>query len=272
MVFYVLLWWSGLPVCPFSLFNAYDKIHCFKGKKKKTISKDKIQNLLCWAKTSYKTVKTSAAWYRFKKSEGTQRQRSNLRGDCGEEGRARSLCFSTQYFPQTSFSLFQLSPPKTELCGQEGGARLRPWMSPAGPVSLDKQWISATAALLCLRDWDLLCQVEQAPAVLLLLRTEDASFTSMKWARLERTWLGGFIAGTFSTSQMVLWYNQTYHHQRHTVAPTVYAHCLSHSTQEEIHRDLIAWDACANTPYTHFASLILILKLLSMPKYSSSAL
>lgn len=30
--------------------------------------------------------------------------------------------------------------------GREG-IQLRPWMSPTGPVSLDKQWISATAAL-----------------------------------------------------------------------------------------------------------------------------
>lgn len=114
--------------------------------------------------------KTMADWYRIEESDWTWSQQSNVREKRlwrrGE--RAGSLCFTTEYLPRTSFSLFQLSPPKTDPCRREGGTQLRPRMSPTGPVSLDKQWISATAALLCLRDRALLCLVEEAPAVLLL--------------------------------------------------------------------------------------------------------
>lgn len=112
-------------------------------------------------------VKTLADQCRVGRSE--QRQQSNLREKVAKKlgvGGAGSLWFTAEYLARTSFSLFQLSPPKTDLCRQEGGTQLRPRMSPTGPVSPDKQWISATAMLLRRRVRDVLCQVEEVAVVL----------------------------------------------------------------------------------------------------------
>lgn len=172
--------------------------------------------------------KTRAERCRVEKSE-TWRQQSNVREErLWRRGEfAGSLCFTTEYLPWTSFSLFQLSPPKTDLCRQEGGTQLRPWMSPTGPVSLDKQ----------------LDQCNRSAAVSEILRpalssrgSSSCSVAIRNWGRIlyqnkmsspgENTSCG-FIADTFSTSQMVLWNNQASHHKSHSSSMPSACHIIT---------------------------------------------
>lgn len=174
--------------------------------------------------------KTIAEQFRVEKSE-TWRQQTNVREErlWRRGGFAGSLCFTTEYLPWTSFSLFQLSPPKTDLCRQEGGTQLRPRMSPTAPVSLDKQ----------------LDECNCRAAVSEILGPASSSWGSSSCSVAIRNWgrilhqnkmsspgenkSCGFIADTFSTSQMVLWYNQASHHKRHSSSMPLVCHIRTHT-------------------------------------------